>query len=62
MRKIFAQICANLPENNSKEKDFQKKTTVFHWAQGTSSTIFAQILQKLVQIPPNLPENNKIKT
>jgi len=33
------------------------KTTAFYWAQGTSTTIFAQISPELAQIAPNLLEN-----
>jgi len=32
VRRILAQISANLPEKEFKENDFQKKTTAFHWA------------------------------
>jgi len=31
VQKIFAQISPNLPENNSKENDLNKKTTAFHF-------------------------------
>jgi len=55
--KKFVQICANLPEKNLKEMT-SKKMTAFHWAQGTSCTIFAQISPKLPHISPNLREKN----
>jgi len=63
MRRIFAQISANLPEK-SKENDTQKKTRAFHWvhfsSEGTSSIIFALILPKLGQISHNLPKDYQI--
>ena len=52
VRRIFAQISANLTEMKRTSKK-TTKTTALHWAQGTSTTIFAQISPKLAQISPN---------
>jgi len=57
VRRIFAQISPNLPENYSKQNYLQKNDCISFYVgrifsnQSTSSTIFAQI-------SPNLPEKN----
>ena len=62
MRKILAQISANLPDKESKENDLHKKRLHFTgrivFKSRQLSTIFAQISPKLAQISLHLPENN----
>jgi len=60
----FCPKSPNVPEKYSKENDLQKNDCIyFHVGrifsnQSTSSTIFAQIISKLAQISPTLPEKN----
>jgi len=52
MRRIFAQISANLPEKNDLQKNDRVSLVTRHFW-----TIFAQTAPKLAQISPNSPEN-----
>jgi len=62
VRRILAQISANLPEKASKENDLHKNDCTSLGAlfsnRGSLSTTFAQISPKLAQITLHLPENN----
>jgi len=64
LRTIFAQNPQMCPKNTPKKMTSKKNDCIyFHVGrifsnQSTSSTIFAQIISKLAQISPTLPEKN----
>jgi len=63
VRRILAQISANLPEKESKENALPYKNDCISMGamlsnRGSLSTVFAQISPKRPQIFLQLPENN----